>query len=188
MKAPSSFSTKTPRTGAGLSQHSGRRAWGCSAAGTPAEVLAGDVPGAYTFRTYEERRDAAARRLLAAIQAGGDALAFDARGVAVLAPEVDVDRLPEDQIAAVRDVSIACDDLRELAQESDAVVEEDAAAAETAAREALEAVLAGDADAATSCAEEAAHRERRYGDAPTWGALRDAVQRWAEVRATEEAA
>lgn len=167
-----------------------RYARAAAAEGARVEVTRWGIPddGSREVQRWLERRDAAARRLLAAIQAGGDALAFDARGVAVLAPEVDVDRLPEDQIAAARDVSIACDDLRELAQESDAVVEEDAAAAETAAREALEAVLAGDADAATSCAEEAAHCERRYGDAPTWGALRDAVQRWAELRATEEAA
>jgi hypothetical protein len=135
-------------------------------------------------RWLERAREASARVVDCAEQAGAAlifeggcaALIFEG-GCAVSDRDIEVELLPE-QIAAVRGLVEACDDLRELAQESDAVVEEDAAAAETAAREALEAVLAGDADAATSCAEEAAHRERRYGDAPTWGALRDAVQRW----------
>jgi len=88
--------------------------------------------------------------------------------------EVQLQEGNEDEFAA------ACDTLRELAEESDAGVAEQAQLAEKSARLAMDAVKAGERQDAYVYAWEAARIERQYGDAPTWGPFADAVKVWSE--------
>lgn len=87
----------------------------------------------------------------------------------------------DDEVA----VEEACRALRALAAASDLEVKARAAEAEAAALEALRAAEAGDAAGAVEAADRAAATERAFGDDPTWGALRGAARRFAEICAEE---
>lgn len=77
----------------------------------------------------------------------------------------------------------ACNALRQLAEESDAGVAEQAKIAENAARKAMEYARAGERQNGYVLAWEAARIERQYGDAPTWGPFAEAVRAWSEHEA-----
>lgn len=162
-----------------------RAALAAKANGEQVEVTRWGIPedDSRESQRWLERRDAAARRLLAAVASAGDILRFDENGVAVVDPEADIDRLRDEQVEGPRDAALECDNLRELAQESDDAVAESAALAEALALDSYRSALAGELEAALEEAREAAALERGYGDAPTWGALLAAVEALVEVAA-----
>ena len=86
----------------------------------------------------------------------------------------------------LRDRAEIAEWLRDAAEYLDEVVS-DAAAAEEAGEEAIEAVRRGDLDAALEHAENACGFESQYGDCPVWGGLRDAIRQAIEEREEAEA-